>query len=279
MADVNSTSCIINTTQLIVKEGNTQVITSISVDPRDPNNVMVTLGNYGNTEYVYYTTNALGSEPVFELKQGDLPKMPVYSSVLEMGEETNVAIVGTEEGIWMTDNINAENPSWYDASGSVGKVPVLAMKQQTNSKTSFTISQVDPGTGQTTQEIYPAIENYGMIYIATHGRGIFRDETYESVSIDENPANGGSAIAGELSIYPNPASDHIKVTFDLKRTTSVQISIYDLSGRLMYESIETGLNVGNQTIHLNTQAFSKGTYLVKMVAEGEISTAKLIIIK
>ncbi len=279
LADVSSPNCIIATSELVIKEENTQAVASVSVDPQDANNVLVTLGNYGNTEYVFYSANALSDVPTFELKQGDLPKMPVYSSVLEMQSNNNIAIIGTEEGIWMTDDITASNPSWYDASGSMGKVPVLALKQQTNSKPSFTIATVDPGTGLTLYEIYPEIKNYGMIYAATHGRGIFRDETYGVVGVEDNPATNGSGNIGTLTIYPNPASDNITITFNLENSTNVQIKIYDLSGKLVQESYETGLNLGNQTIHLNTHTLSRGTYLVKMVAGNEISTAKLIIIK
>jgi hypothetical protein len=279
LADINSPNCIIATTEVIFKEENTQVVTSVSIDPRDANNVLVTLGNYGNTEYVYYSTNALSDTPTFELKQGDLPKMPVYSSILEMGSESDIAILGTEEGIWMTDNIAAANPTWYEVSGMIGKLPVLALKQQTNSKPSFTIKHVDPGTGLTSSEIYPEIKNYGMIYAATHGRGIFRAETYGQVDVEENPANGGSTNISALSIYPNPASDLITVTFDLEKNTPVQVSIYDLSGKLLLASQENGLSTGNNTIQLNTNALTRGTYLVKMVASNEISTAKLIIVK
>ena len=279
LADVNSANCIIATTKLFVKEENTQVITSVSVDPNDANNVLVTLGNYGNTEYVFYSTNALGDSPTFETKQSDLPKMPVYSSIIEMDADNNVVIIGTEEGIWMTDDITASNPSWYDASGTIGKLPVLALKQQTNSKPSFTITNVDPGTGTTLYEIYPKITNYGMIYSATYGRGIFRDESFGKVGIEENHANNGSANIGALTIYPNPASDFISIKFDLENNTPIQINIFDLSGKMIQQSYETGLNRGSQIIHLNTQTLTRGTYIVKVVAGNEISTAKLIIVE
>jgi len=278
LADVNSSSCLINTTLLSIKDDNTQAVTSVAVDPQNGDNVLVTLGNYGNTEYVFYSINAL-SGASFEVKQGDLPLMPVYSSVLEMQSDNDVAIIGTEEGIWATDNITAANPAWYDASGSIGKVPVLALKQQTNSKTSFTIANEDPGTGTIIYEIYPEITNYGMIYAATHGRGIFRDESYGVVGVEENSENGGSASLGKLEVYPNPASDHISVTFNVESITSVQLNIYDLSGKLVVNTFETGLSNGNQTVHINTQALIRGTYLVKMVAGNKISTAKLIILK
>ncbi len=141
---------------------------------------LVTLGNYGNTDYVYYSTNALGDAPVFSSVQGSgetgLPAMPVYSSVLEMQANTDIAIIGTEEGIWMSDDVSTGE--WYQASTGMGKVPVMDLKQQTNYKGSFTITTYDPVTNEPSYEIFTEIKNYGMIYAATHGRGIFRVEKY-----------------------------------------------------------------------------------------------------
>ncbi|MFA5814665.1 MAG: hypothetical protein WC865_03490, partial [Bacteroidales bacterium] len=37
----------------------TQVVTSIAVDPTDPNNVLVSTGNYGNPNFIYRCTNAI----------------------------------------------------------------------------------------------------------------------------------------------------------------------------------------------------------------------------
>ncbi len=167
-ADVTSTSCLIATTELDVYEENTQVITSIAVDPLDANKVMVTLGNYGNEEYVFYTEDALGDDPTFTSVQGNLPQMPVYSSVLEMGEGTDIAIIGTEEGLWMSDDV--ATGEWYDVSGSIGKIPVMDLKQQWLFKARFTITYYDPGTGEPLYEVYEATDNYGLIYAATHGR-------------------------------------------------------------------------------------------------------------
>jgi hypothetical protein len=279
LADASSPNCIIATTELEIYEDNTQVVTSVSVDPYNANNVLVTLGNYGNTEYVFYSTNALSDEPTFELKQGNLPKMPVYSCLLERKPNSDIAILGTEEGIWMTEDINTANPTWVDVSGKMGKVPVMALKQQTNSKTSFTITTEDPGTGSTIYEIYPEISNYGMIYAATHGRGIFRSEVYEVVSVEENPAIGGNITSGNLVIYPNPASDEISLKFELTQNTPVTVNVYELSGKLVLQSIETGLGSGDQILQLNTQNLTRGTYLVKLVVGNEISTSKLVIVK
>ncbi|MBU1721014.1 MAG: hypothetical protein KKA07_18255, partial [Bacteroidetes bacterium] len=59
-----------------------QVVTSVAVDQDDANKVVVTLGNYGNNNYVYFSGNAMATTPSFTQRQGDLPKMPVYGSIV-----------------------------------------------------------------------------------------------------------------------------------------------------------------------------------------------------
>ena len=278
LADVGSSNCIIATDELEIAEGNTQAVTSIAVDPKDANNVLVTLGNYGNTDYVYYCTNALGDTPVFHSVQENLPQMPVYSSLIEM--RTDTAFLGTEEGIWMTDNINANTVVWYDASNGFGKVPVMSLKQQTVYKSEWTITVNDPATGIPTWEIFSEIKNYGVIYAATHGRGIFRLDSPPYVGIEEEPAiSNKTSNKIELAIYPNPASDNINVSFNLTTKSDVSINIYDLSGKLVQSKSEGSLNKGKQDVSLNINSLTRGTYIARIIAGNKTGTSKLIIIK
>ena len=52
--------------------------------------------------------------------------MPVYSSVIEMN--TGKFLLGTEHGVYMTDNII--NPNWVLQTAQMGDVPVMDLKQQ-----------------------------------------------------------------------------------------------------------------------------------------------------
>jgi hypothetical protein len=276
LADVGSPECIIATTELSVYEGNTQAVTSVAVDPKFPNRVLVTLGNYGNTDYVFYSTNALSDAPVFNAVQGNLPPMPVYSSVLEMQPDNDVAIIGTEEGIWMSDNVSTGE--WYPAFTGIGKVPVMALKQQTNYKGSFTITTYDPVTNEPFYEIFNDIKNYGIIYAATYGRGIFRAEKYFTVGEDEIPAKQ-NATDVNLSVFPNPASNNIYVSFELLHNSDVQLKIYDLSGKILYSRNITDLNKGNQTFEVKVNSLARGSYVLQLITENNISTSKLVIVK
>ena len=73
--------------------------------------------------------------------------------------------MGTEFGIYSTDNITVSSPQWSADNEGLGNVPVYMLTQQ-----DF-YNQGSP--------------NYGVIYAATHGRGIFANYKYRMVSIDD----------------------------------------------------------------------------------------------
>jgi hypothetical protein len=274
-ADVNSSNCVIATTEVPLGEENTQIVTSISVDPKDPDKVLVTLGNYGNTQYVYYCVNGTSDAPDFASAQGNLPAVPVYASLLEFDDESDAAMLGTELGLYATDDIGTGE--WYYASEEMGEVPVMAIKQQTLWKGTFTIKFLDPGTGQAFYEIYPGIENYQDIYVATYGRGVFKYDV-DAVGIDENPVENGMAKI-QFEIFPNPASDNISIQVLLAESSDLQISVYDLSGKLVILQQIGRTPVGNHEIPVNVSDLQKGTYLMKVIAGDKVGTSKLVVIK
>jgi hypothetical protein len=274
-ADVTSPNCVVATDELIFMEGNTQVVTSVAVDHNDPNKVLVTLGNYGNTDYVFYSDNATSDVPTFTTVQGNLPQMPVYSSVLEMGDD-NAAIIGTEEGVWVSDNVTSGE--WYAQYENIGKVPVMDVKQQTLYKPTFTITYIDPVTGEPFYDIYPGINNRGYLYIATFGRGFFRaDLGYPNGTEERNFVISDDEKA--LTLYPNPASQMVSINFELLEKTDVIIKIYDLTGKNVFSFTQSGLNAGSHILPIGLGDLNKGTYVVHLLAGKDVRTNKLVIIK
>lgn len=280
-ADVSSSECVVATSMIEVYPGNEQVITSISVDPKNADKVLITLGNYGNTDYVYYSTNATSSNPVFVSVQGDpgttgLPLFPVYSSILEMQADNDMAMIGTEEGIWVSDNV--ASGEWYPAGGSIGKVPVMDLKQQTVFKKLWVIGTTDPNTNLPVYEYFYGIENYGMIYAGTHGRGVFRCEDYFVLGEQEHPvANGTNNM--DLNIFPNPASGQVQVVFDLPDNRDVLIQVVDMTGKQVYTQTIEGVGNGHQTVTLDAVNWNKGSYILKLQSGENSASSKLLIVK
>ena len=234
-----------------------QCVTSVSIDPRNNNKVIVTCGNYGNDAYVFYSTNAMSDEPTFVSKQANLPKMPIYSSVIEM--ETGDVILGTERGIYRTENIG--NPTWNYAGTAMGEVPVMELKQQI-------LFHEDEQTVNVTEEgefvtVYPGVHNTGIIYAATYGKGMFRCENYKKYSgavVPENPA----VASVNVTIYPNPVSGQATVSFDLKETCNVSYQIFDMTGRMVMNQGLGRFAEGEHQVNINLEDLSAGSYVLRL---------------
>lgn len=278
LADINSPQCIVATRQLPIYEPGTttpvsQAITSISVDPNNPNNVMVTFANYGNENYIYMTSNALDAVPSFTSKQGNLPQMPVYSSILEMTNPEK-AMVGTEHGIYITDDINSANPVWTADQAEMGNVPVFDLQQQWINKAADTVQLINIDT---TVLNYPGTNNYGIIYAATFGRGLYRCNNFRKpVGIEENPSFTASNELS-MSVYPNPITDQATLKFDITENNSVSYQIFDLSGRMIQQQELGVFTQGSYQHTVNLDQLQNGTYILRMQSGQKNKAIKILV--
>ncbi len=248
-----------------------QCITSVSVDPRNANKVVVTCGNYGNDSYVFYSTNALNAEPTFTSVQGNLPKMPVYSSVIEM--ETGDVIIGTERGIYSTKNIAAAN--WTADSQILGEVPVMELKQQLLYQEDKEIAEVtDDGIFVTE---YPGVHNTGIIYAATYGKGAFRCENYKKHIGESVPETPAAAVETSVSLYPNPVHGMATVGFNAIDNAEVNYQVFDLMGRMVMSQSAGRFTEGANEFNINTENLSAGSYILRLNQGGNSSCVKFMV--
>ncbi len=273
-ADVTSPSCIVSVEKLPIyipgtTEEISQIVTSISVDPQNSNRIIVTFGNYGNEQYVMFSDNALAQTPDFNSKQGNLPLMPVYSSLIEM-KEGNIALLGTEHGVFSTENINSDSPVWEKDDETMGSVPVFEIKQQLIGHEKMTVQVGDD------EFVFDGATNKGNIYVATYGRGLFYTSRFwqPTTGINEIFESNNSYL--QLKVYPNPTSHNISIVVESKANASAFIAIYDLNGRLVFSDNKM-ISQGSNTLPLEVSSLTKGTYLIKTQVEGETYSNKLIV--
>ena len=266
---ITDSTFAVTTTEIILPDVDGQCITSIAVNPKDANKVIVTLGNYGNTNYVFYSSNATSSEPTFTAKQGNLPAMPVYSSLIEM--ETGHVILGTERGIYRCKNIG--NAEWTADSQILGEVPVMDLKQQL-------LFHEDEQTTNVTEEgvfvtVYPGVHNTGVIYAATYGRGVFRCENYkkdfESVPENEEP------VAISVSMYPNPVAGQATLSFNVEESANVSYQVFDMTGRMVMNQTVGRLNAGEHQVNINAENLSSGSYILRLSQGANSASVKFLV--
>ncbi|MEN8224478.1 MAG: T9SS type A sorting domain-containing protein [Bacteroidota bacterium] len=275
-ADVRSPYCIISTAEIplidpVTQEQNTQIITSLAVDQADANNVVVTLGNYGNEHYIYKTTDALSAEPVFSSVQGNLPLMPIYSSIIEMNN-SNMCIIGTEMGIYETQDLNTSSPTWNTSFGITGQVPVYDLKQQTYAQEELNIWFWD-GVDSTLAN-YPGTKNYGNIYAATYGRGLFFSNKYQKpvgIITQDMPEQLSS-----INIYPNPASTTTTIEYTLNRDGDILFTVFDINGKAVVNE-KLSEDQGTHQYKLDCSSLPHGMYVVSINTGKSVQTGKFII--
>jgi hypothetical protein len=217
-----------------------RTVTSISILPGNSDRVLVSLGNYGNQQYLYYSQNAGSDAPVFTSVHNNLPQAPIYSCLLEM--HGGNAIVGTDVGVYSTTNINAATPEWASDMTNIGNVPVTDIRQQV-------------------MHDY-RILNYGVIYLASYGRGIWMDTTYYT-PVGIEPVAGNSGLNGSLKVTPNPVTDVMTVT--CSATSGVLVAeVIDLTGRIV-KTVNFGTQPkGEFTGTVNLSELPKGNYILRM---------------
>lgn len=109
-------------------------------------------------------------------------------------------------------------------------------------------------------------------YVGTsnYGNNMYIDNINVSsaTSVSENELTS-------LSVYPNPASTEVNVSFEAKNANYL-VKLVDLQGRVISNQNLTNLN-GTQVISIPTENVAKGSYIVSITSNGLTSTKSVVI--
>ena len=73
--------------------------------------------------------------------------------------------------------------------------------------------------------------------------------------------------------YPNPTRSETNIKFTLPRSAKVNLSLYDMSGRLVKVLVNESKDSGIHTVNVNTGTLTRGVYYYKLQA-GDFSAVK-----
>jgi photosystem II stability/assembly factor-like uncharacterized protein len=127
-------------TGTLIRSG-TGSTSSIAIEDGDQFHIIVTYSNYG-AESVWETTD--GGASWFDI-EGNLPDIPVRSVIFHPNDENQV-LLGTELGVWTTDNTDGSVTEWTPSTTSLANVRV---------------------------DMLQARKSDNVVIAATHGRGLF----------------------------------------------------------------------------------------------------------
>ncbi len=236
-------------------------ISSIDVQRGNSNHILMTVSNYGVAS-VYETTDGGTNWTNIE---GNLPDMPIRWGIFNPKNSDQV-FLGTELGVWSTDNLNGSTTQWFADNSGFANVRVDMLQYRTS--------------------------DYTMI-AATHGRGVFSTTIPGAVVAPIAPNNTNSAntasegtldkdtrqaVAGteggkmseklEYQIMQNPFQDVLNVKLiESPKQSEIQMMMTDFSGRMVRREVITA---GRQELlRLSTADLPRGIYILSLWVEGQ----------
>lgn len=260
-ADVTSATRVLS--QPIQVYNGSAAITGLCADPNDNNRLLITLGEYGGTSKVRLSTDAYQPAPttinVWNNIPADLAGMPVYDGIIH-SSSADLFVVGTEFGVMVSED---GGDNWAFENTGMELVPTFQVRQQT-------------WNWQTHPMGADFVENPGVVYLATHGRGFFKSETLLGV-VPPAAGQGTTNAASNLQVFPNPASDVATVAFEVRATSQVTATVYDLNGRVVRTLPQQRMAPGKQRLNINVDDLRNGTYVVDVRINGSSRTGRLVV--
>ncbi|MFO8130175.1 MAG: T9SS type A sorting domain-containing protein [Bacteroidales bacterium] len=199
--------------------------------------LLVTFSNYGVMQVFQ---SADGGQTWLE-KQGNLPDMPVRWAIYHP-ENSQQAMLATEIGVWSTNSLHLEEPSWEPAVDGLANVRTDMLKLR---------------------------ESDNTVLAATHGRGLF------TAVFEYDPYVGMSEVSREdFKIYPNPGKGVYTLHYENSGSRDMVMEMYDASGKLIrQETIDKG-EVYDRVIDISSRP--KGIYFVK-IGNAEMTMTRKVI--
>lgn len=129
-------------------------------------------------------------------------------------------------------------------------------------------------------EIEPKLMYYVDAFFTKEGMAATAAKVDQEVATSEAlPMEGLLPTTAPLfNVFPNPATDHLNILMEVHQTGSLQIEIYDLQGKTVYELSRDRIEEGHQLITLRNLELASGTYVVAIEA-GDLVRRENILIK
>lgn len=172
---------------------------------------------------------------------------------------------------------SSEVDGWGEITTPFGTFDVLRVKSQLTFDDS---AYIDFGLGGTWLELPTPDQNEYTWWSNDNKVPIMRivtqdiagNETISRVEFKDMERNlAGIETSEEFqgSIYPNPATSSVNLTFD---SGVNQIQIYSISGELVYQNTIT-----TASININVADWTTGVYMVKLIGDETVSSTKLVV--
>ncbi len=173
-------------------------IGNIAVHSNSPDTVWVCFSGFSAGNKVFKSTN--GGQTWSNISS-NLPNVPVNCMVHDPASADDGIYAGTDIGVFYTDNTLGGN--WIPFNTGLPNVIVADM------------------------EIIA-----GKITAGTHGRGLWRSDTYAVLTSVQN----SQTSEDEIQVFPNPNKGFFTVEFSFQPVEPVLLQVFSMNGKLIYQN-------------------------------------------
>ncbi|MFD0992632.1 PA domain-containing protein [Tenacibaculum geojense] len=203
------------------------------------NEIFVTMHNYGVVNVWYTNDGGINWQNI----EGNLPDLPV-KTILQNPLLPNEVIIGTELGVWKTDDLNTGNAiEWSHSYNGMSNVKVMDLE----------------------------LRDDNTVFAATHGRGIFSGRFTDNSASVEDVVKG----AKDFTVYPT-VSDGNFTLFAKNSLGRTNVEVFNLSGQKVFSKKVDFTSQEKQDLSLNV---ASGIYILNINTSANIKQSQKIVIK
>lgn len=111
---------------------------------------------------------------------------------------------------------------------------------------------------------------------AVNGSYLYVDSLTFAGSVPLGVTTIGSTKLTPTTLFPNPASSQVAITYYSASANNVNVTLEDLSGKTI-KTLDFAANKGENNINLNVADIARGLYFVRIVNEANTEIKKLIV--
>lgn len=203
------------------------------------NQLLVTFHNYG-VDNIWYSDNQGVS---WSNKEGNLPDLPVKCILMNPLTNGVEVIIGTELGVWRTQNFETASPTWIQSNNGMRAVSVLDLDMRTSDK---------------------------VVLATTHGRGLFTGQFLSGTL-----ATTEIQAENQFIIYPTISDGNMSL--GANENGLATLTTFTLAGQQVNR--QTINLTKNTKTNFTLSNMASGVYLLKIQQGKKVQTKKIIIQK
>ena len=213
------------------------VINCIKVNHTNPNTIYISMSDINAKPRVWKLNSVESNNPTWINISGNLPASLPVNNVEVNPQDSNVIVAGTDFGMYTTTDGGI---NWYKET-AVPNVPIYKIVTQPNS---------------------------GVIYIFTHGRGVFRSQFKNYLPTG---SIGKNTISAPKVAFNNPIETYLNLTLgDDNKSLNATVQLYNSVGNLVF-----GNSIGSKS-SLDISHISNGIYMMQLTINNSVYNYKIL---